>query len=212
MRSSENGLFLTALSQPLLYSFRRCPYAIRARLAIGISEISVAIREVDLKAKPECMLQLSPKGTVPILVLPNGEVLDESLDIMLWALQQNDPLGMLDTFSDEARALIERNDTEFKHALDRYKYPQRYPEFSMLHYRAQGEIFLCDLNVLFEQHASLCSDKAGLADLALMPFVRQFAQVDRHWFDASSYCALRKWLAAWEASDFFHNVMQRIKL
>ncbi len=134
------------LSLPLLYSFRRCPYAIRARMAIAVSGVEVALQEVDLKAKPERMLQLSPKGTVPVLALPDGRVLDESMDIMLWAFRQHDPLGMLDGFSEDAKALVKRNDTEFKQLLDRYKYPERYPEFPALHYRAEGEIFLRDLN------------------------------------------------------------------
>jgi glutathione S-transferase len=134
-RFQENGILLAMSFFPLLYSFRRCPYAIRARLAIAISQVSVDLCEVDLKAKPERMLQLSPKATVPVLELPDGRVIDESLDIMLWAFQQNDPLGVLDNFCTEAQALIKGNDTQFKYALDRYKYPERYPEFSMSHYR-----------------------------------------------------------------------------
>ena len=197
------------LSQPLLYSFRRCPYAIRARLAIAVSRVSVDIREVDLKAKPERMLMLSPKGTVPVLELPDGKVIDESLDIMLWSLQQNDPFGMLDKFSDEMRVLIKRNDIEFKKALDQYKYPERYPEFSMLHYRMQGENFLLYLNTRLKQQNYLFGDKAGIADLALMPFIRQFAGVDRVWFEASPYASLRTWLARWEASDVFTKIMRK---
>ncbi len=197
------------LSQPLLYSFRRCPYAIRARLAIAISGVSVAICEVDLKAKPERMLQLSAKATVPVLELPDGSVLDESLDIMLWSLHQNDPLGMLDNFLDEVRALIKRNDTEFKYALDQYKYPERYPEFSMLHSRMQAEIFLRELNARLVESTYLFGDKAGIADLALLPFIRQFAGVDRVWFEASPYASLRTWLARWEASDVFIKIMRK---
>ncbi len=197
------------LPKPLLYTFRRCPYAIRARLAIAISGLRVDICEVDLKAKPERMLQLSSKATVPVLVFADGLVIDESLDIMLWAFQQHDPLGMLPSFSDEARALIERNDTEFKYALDRYKYPERYREFSMQHYRAQGEIMLHDLNTRLVETPYLFWNKAGIADLALLPFIRQFAGVDRAWFDASPYAQLRAWLIAWEASDVFTKIMQK---
>jgi glutathione S-transferase len=174
-----------------------------------MSGIAVDVCEVDLKAKPERMLQLSPKATVPVLSLPDGRVLDESLDIMLWAFRQQDPLNMLDSFSDQARALIERNDVEFKWALDRYKYAERYPEFSMSHYRDRGEFFLADLNARLEKQAYLFGDKAGMADLALMPFVRQFAQVDRHWFDASPHTALRDWLHQWERTKWFATVMQK---
>jgi len=196
-------------SLPLLFSFRRCPYAIRARLAIAMSGVAVELHEVDLKAKPERMLLLSPKGTVPVLELPDGTVLDESLDVMLWALQHNNPFNMLPKFSEEARALIERNDTEFKQALDRYKYPERYPEFSMQHYRSQCEIFLTMLNTRLCNHPYFFGDGVGLADLALMPFVRQFATVDQHWFGASEYAHLRAWLDAWVASDLFVCVMKK---
>ncbi len=196
-------------SLPLLFSFRRCPYAMRARLAIAVSGIEVKLHEVDLKAKPERMLLLSPKGTVPVLELPDGRVLDESLDIMLWAFHQHDPLGMLDGFSDEAGALIRRNDNEFKRVLDCYKYPERYPEFSALYYRQSGEIFLRDLNAKLEQNVYLLEDKPGITDLAVVPFIRQFAQVDRAWFDASPYAALRAWLDKWVASEVFVSVMRK---
>lgn len=199
-------------SLPLLYSFRRCPYAIRARLAIAISGVEVEISEVDLKAKPERMLQLSPKATVPVLVLPDGRVIDESLDIMLWALRQHDPLGMLVGFSDDSKALIQRNDGEFKSALDRYKYPDRYPEFSMVEYRAQSEILIKDLNARLDESQHLCGEDAGIVDMALMPFIRQFAQVDRVWFDAGPYIQLQKWLREWEASDVFARVMRKARL
>ncbi len=194
-------------SLPLLYSFRRCPYAIRARLALAISDVAVEFYEVDLKAKPGRMLQLSPKGTVPVLVLPDGRVIDESLDIMRWALRQNNRSGMPDLFTGEVETLIRRNDTEFKHALDRYKYPERHPEYPMSHYRAQGEIFLDELNAMLDKNNYLFGDKPGIADLALMPFVRQFAQVDRVWFDASPHTRLRAWLDAWVASDLFIKIM-----
>lgn len=199
-------------SLPLLYSFRRCPYAIRARLAIAISGVEVEISEVDLKAKPERMLQLSPKATVPVLVLPDGRVIDESLDIMLWALRQHDPLGMLVGFSDDSKALIQRNDGEFKSALDRYKYPDRYPEFSMVEYRAQSEILIKDLNARLDESQHLCGEDAGIVDMALMPFIRQFAQVDRVWFDAGPYIQLQKWLREWEASDVFARVMRKARI
>ena len=196
-------------SLPLLYSFRRCPYAIRTRMAIAISGVALELLEVDLKAKPERMLQLSPKATVPVLELPDGRVLDESMDIMLWSFRQCDPLGMLDDFSEDSKALVKRNDTEFKQSLNRYKYPERYPEFPALHYRAEGEIFLRDLDDRLGHGAYLFGNKPGVADLALMPFVRQFAQVDRSWFNVSPYSALRAWLDKWIASDLFVSVMKK---
>ena len=196
-------------SLPELYSFRRCPYAIRARLAIAISGIDLEVREVDLKAKPERMLQLSPKGTVPVLVLPDGSVMDESLDIMLWALHQRDPHGMLESYSSEARELIKRNDGEFKLSLDRYKYPERYPESSTSEYRAQGEMVLKELDARLQGRNYFIGDNAGISDLALMPFIRQFAQVDRAWFDAGPYMQLQKWLREWEASEVFSRVMRK---
>ena len=208
MRFIQNGILLM-LSQPLLYSFRRCPYAIRARLAIAMSGVMVTVQEVDLKAKPERMLQLSAKATVPVLELPDGRVIDESLDIMLWSLQQNDPLAMLDNFSDEMQALIKRNDSEFKYVLDQYKYPERRAEFSKGHYRTLAEIFLLYLNTRLRQQDYLFGDKPSMADLALMPFIRQFAHVDSAWFDASPYKQLREWLNGWEASDIFTKVMQK---
>ncbi len=208
VRSLQNGLSLM-LSQPLLYSFRRCPYAIRARLAIAFSGVSVDLHEVDLRAKPEHMLLLSAKATVPVLQLPDGRVIDESLDIMLWSLQQNDPLGMLDGFADQALELIKHNDTTFKELLDRYKYPERYPEFSKQHYRMQAEIFLIELNMRLDANPYLFGDKAGMADLAVMPFIRQFARVDQAWFDASPYTSLRIWLTDWEASAIFAKVMNK---
>ena len=207
-RFIQNGTLLM-LSQPLLYSFRRCPYAIRARLAIAMSGVIVTVQEVDLKAKPERMLQLSAKATVPVLELPDGRVIDESLDIMLWSFQHSDPLGMLDNFSDEMQALIKRNDSEFKYALDQYKYPERRAEFSREHYRTLAEMFLLYLDTRLRQQAHLFGDKPSMADLAIMPFIRQFAHVDNAWFDASPYKALREWLNGWQASDIFTKVMQK---
>jgi len=194
---------------PILYSYRRCPYAIRARLAIAAGAVNVQTIEIDLKAKPAHMLEISPKATVPVLELPDGRVIDESLDIMLWALQAHDPQGLLE-LHDEARVLIDRNDGEFKYALDRYKYPERYPEFTVQHYRAQAETVLADLNRRLAQHRYLLGDKPHLADLALLPFIRQFAQVDRAWFDTSVYSKLRAWLDAWTSSDLFTGVMRKI--
>lgn len=193
---------------PALYSFRRCPYAIRARLAIALSGVAVEKIEVDLKAKPARMLTISPKGTVPVLELSDGKVVDESLDIMLWALGQHDPSGLLEGLPDSL-SLIARNDGKFKQTLDRYKYPERDPEFSQRHYRERGEAFLSELDARLNRHRYLLCDEARLADIALMPFVRQFAQVDRNWFDACGYSRLQQWLDAFVASDLFAQVMKK---
>lgn len=194
---------------PILYSYRRCPYAMRARLAIYIADIAVEIREISLRDKPAHMLQVSPKGTVPVLVLPNDVVIEQSLDIMMWALKQNDPHGWLNSDLNKAHALIAENDTNFKRVLDCYKYPERYPQFSQIHYRQQGEIFLQQLENLLNQHTCLLKDTASLADMAIFPFVRQFAAVDFIWFEASNYTKLKIWLNNLVNSLLFERVMKK---
>ena len=175
---------------PILYSFRRCPYAMRARLAIAYANVAVELREVELRNKPQAMLLVSPKATVPVLQLKNGRVLDESLDIMLWALQQNDPEHWLKVAGlDHAKALIRGNDELFKYYLDRYKYADRYPAYSELYYRQQGELFLADLESLLTQRTYLSGDQFSLADAAILPFIRQFCAVEPAWFKDSPYPA-----------------------
>jgi len=204
---------LTASTQkthPILYSFRRCPYAMRARLAIAYAGVAVEVREVELRNKPQAMLLISPKATVPVLQLENGKVLDESLDIMFWALQQNDPEHWLNAAGlDHATALIRRNDEPFKYFLDRYKYADRYPAYSELYYRQQGELFLADIERLLTQSAYLCGEQFSLADAAILPFIRQFCAVDPAWFKASPYPALRRWLNHFLASSLFEQVMTK---
>jgi glutathione S-transferase len=193
-------------SLPILYSFRRCPYAIRARLAIAYAQIPVEIREVQLKHKPEHMLAISPKGTVPVLQLLDGKVIDESLDIMSWALAQNDPEHWLDT-DEDAERLIQWNDGGFKYYLDRYKYADRYPEFPESYYRSQGEKFLAELESKLSQNLYLGGSHFSIVDAALFPFIRQFAAVDNQWFVFSDYQCLNKWLNSLLASDLFASVM-----
>jgi glutathione S-transferase len=193
---------------PILYSFRRCPYAIRARLAISYAGISVEIREVQLNHKPEEMLAISPKGTVPVLQLPNGEVIEESLDIMRWALAQNDPDNWLDT-GDDSERLIQWNDGDFKYCLDRYKYADRYPEFPESYYRSQAETFLAELENKLAQNPYLSGNRWSLLDAAISPFIRQFAAVDRLWFHSSDYRHLKNWLNGLLASDLFVAVMAK---
>ncbi|AZE61512.1 MULTISPECIES: glutathione S-transferase [Pseudomonas] len=196
------------MSEALLYSFRRCPYAMRARLALRYSGVAVRIVEVSLKAKPAEMLALSPKATVPVLSL-EGRVLEESLDIMQWALAQHDPDDWLLEGNPEVLALIAENDQVFKHHLNRYKYPERYPEQPMEHYRAEGEVFLQKLENLLANREYLLADHLSLADVALAPFVRQFAHVDREWFATTPYRRLQAWLQRFLESPLFIAVMAK---
>ncbi len=189
----------------LLYSFRRCPYAMRARLALAISGVPFELREVKLSAKPQAMLDASPKGTVPVLVLGDGTVIDQSLEIMRWALMRHDPEGWL---ARDDKGLIGTNDGAFKHALDRYKYPQRYEQDGLDH-RALGLAFLDSLEQRLSEAGQLCGAERGLADAAIMPFVRQFAAVDPDWFAAQPLPHLQAWLAGHLASDLFQRIMIR---
>lgn len=198
------------MSLPVLYSFRRCPYAIRARLAIKVCGVQIELREVVLADKPKKMLTCSSKGTVPVLQLDDGTVIDESLDIMLWALKQNDPDKWLEySPSQEMSSLIEFNDTEFKEHLDHYKYADRFPEFTMETYRARGESFLQRLEEQLNQNSYLAGDHLSMVDMAIFPFIRQFAYVDKTWFDQSSYKKLQAWLEALLESQLFHDVMRK---
>ncbi|MFT3928807.1 MAG: glutathione S-transferase [Spongiibacteraceae bacterium] len=195
---------------PILYTFRRCPYAMRARLAIAVSGIAVEYREIALRDKPQAMLAISPKGTVPVLQLTNGDVIDESLDIMLWALALNDPQQWLQgekLLPDAAKKLIDTNDGPFKYWLDRYKYADRYPEYSAEYYRQQAGKFLLTLESLLKMQAYLLGARVSIADMAIFPFIRQFAAVDKTWFAASDFVQLRRWLDELSQSDFFAEVM-----
>lgn len=200
------------MSRATLYSFRRCPYAMRARMALRYSAVELNIVEVSLKAKPPEMLALSSKGTVPVLQV-NDKVIDESLEIMHWALAQHDPdnwrlLGDLEGQALTA-ALIEENDQVFKLHLNRYKYPERHPEYPLEHYRAEGEVFLRRLEALLETRAFLAAAHQSLADVAVMSFVRQFAHVDREWFAAAPYPRLQRWLQGLLDSELFVAIMAK---
>jgi glutathione S-transferase len=195
---------------PVLYSFRRCPYAIRARLALQAAGQMVELREVELKAKPPEMMIASPKATVPVLVLP-GRILEQSLDIMLWALRLNDPQAWLPQPSDMDATLktIAENDGAFKHHLDRYKYPHRYQLSSGIEDRDTGAEFLQGLNSTLQLSPHLAGESWGLLDAALAPFVRQFAHTDACWFAAQDWQALLQWLQAFEVSDAFNQAMKK---
>ena len=195
---------------PVLYSFRRCPYAMRARLAIVYSGISVELREVVLRNKPQHLLEISPKGTVPVLLLNDGKVIEESLEIMTWALSHRDANNWLNKDStQDIEQLIQYNDGEFKYYLDRYKYADRYPEHSEQYYREKAETFLINLENRLSKHAFLCSEKCSLADIAIFPFIRQFAKVDKHWFQSSDYKKLNQWLNKHIESALFISIMQK---
>lgn len=200
------------ISLPVLYSFRRCPYAMRTRMAIAYSGAAVELRDILLKDKPEDMIAASPKATVPVLVLHDGDVLEESLDIMRWALSQNDPDGWLpedEATRDEIFALIKENDSPFKSILDRYKYHVRFPEKSREDYRQDGEAFFHKLEQLLADHSFLVSTKVTLADIAIFPFIRQFANSDIDWFNAAPYPHLQRWLDGFLSSDRFAYIMKK---
>ena len=199
-----------------LYSFRRCPYAMRARLActLFLPPQSLELREVVLKNKPPELLAISPKATVPVLQLMDLILIDESRDIMLWALEQAAeecktqylPLHLqLDI--DE---LIDENDGAFKWALDHYKYADRYDE-SEEHYRALGQVFLAKLEQRLEKNRYLFSDEISLADIATFPFIRQFAHVNKTWFEQSPYPKLIQWLNKLLESELFNSIMEKYK-
>ena len=201
------------MSLPILYSFRRCPYAIRARHALASTGQQVTLREVVLRDKPACMLERSAKGTVPVLVMTTGEVIDESLDIMRWALHSSDPEGWMEPYKTQAEdvdALIARNDGEFKHHLDRYKYTNRYEGADSRQHRDAAEGFLADLNARLSDQSCLFSEHMTLADAAILPFIRQFANADRSWFDSTPYPQLHRWLRAYLDSAEFQALMVKV--
>lgn len=187
----------------------------RARLALAVSGQTVELREVDLKDKPAEMLQVSPKGSVPVLVDIDGKVLEESLDIMLWALRQHDPAHSLEPETEglaEMLVLIAECDGDFKHHLDRYKYPERYPGTDPLLHRAAGAAFLARLDARLSAHTHLFGDRPALADMAIAPFVRQFARTDAVWFEQQPWSALRVWLDKLvNTADFAHIMSRYIK-
>ena len=193
---------------PILYSFRRCPYAMRARMALAYSKIEYEHREILLKDKPQSMLNYSSKGTVPVLVV-GDKIIDESLDIMLWALQKNDTDEWLKNNSQFE--LIKKCDAQFKPQLDKYKYSDRF-EFSEVDYRSDSLWFLNELDNSLSQQKHLISDDVSLADIAIFPFIRQYAFVNKNWFDRNKYHHLQRWLAVHLESELFMKIMQKQQL
>lgn len=203
---------MSQLQRPILYSFRRCPYAMRARLAITSSGIQCELREIVLRDKSPEFVALSPKATVPVVLDTNGTVLEESLDVMYWALQAHDPENLLSEDADRQEAmqvLIGRADGPFKRSLDRYKYANRYDGADPVEERGQGAGFLLELDGRLARSEWLFGDAPSLADIAILPFVRQFAFVDRDWFETQSWPNLLGWLDRFLASDRFLSVMQK---
>jgi len=202
---------MTAPLFPVLYSFRRCPYAMRARLAIANSHIAVELREIVLRNKPKQLTDISPKATVPVLLTADDAVIDESLDIMRWGLDQHDPDNWYNALTQSQQQLslqlIANNDSEFKYYLDRYKYADRYPEYTQDYYRQQAEKTLAMLEQQLQHNGCLICSHLTLADMAILPFIRQFAFADKAWFDQSPYPLLQAWLAEFVDSELFQNIM-----
>ena len=199
---------------PILYTFRRCPYAMRARMALYQAGVTVELREVVLRDRPAQLYEIFEPGSVPALQLSDGTIMGESLDIMFWALEQHDPDGWLDN-KDEALPLIEQirqPDGAFKYALDRYKYPGRYPDEDCSGMRERGLEILKEWNERIERDGFLSGSKITIADIAIFPFVRQFAHTDLDWFNAQDVKPLQNWLEAHKDSDLFNAVMQKFPL
>jgi glutathione S-transferase len=182
----------------------------RARMALKLAKIDVEIREISLREKPAHMLQVSPKGTVPVLVLPDGKVIDQSLEIMQWALKERVLQANIHVCAGAVYLeLISENDNAFKHALDAYKYPERFPSKTQIQYRAEGEVFLLKLENFLQENLYLFSATPSLADIAIFPFIRQLAAVDAAWFEAAPYPKLQVWLKSLVESELFVCVMKK---
>ena len=200
------------MQTPLLYTYRRCPYAMRARMALLLAGIAFDAYEVSLRDKPSEMLALSPKGSVPVMLLPDGQVLDQSWDIMRWALERQ---GTDDWWSagqlPENLEWLAKNDGDFKFHLDRYKYPERYEHADRISHRETVfKSFLLSLNTRLERTRFLGGAEPCATDIAIFPFVRQFATVDPEWFAQQAISSLQLWLSNWLSSGLFDHCMQKI--
>ncbi|OUS25370.1 glutathione S-transferase [Thalassotalea sp. 42_200_T64] len=200
------------MTLPVLYSLRNCPFAMRARLAIYKSKLSIELRDVVLNNKPKEMLAASQKGTVPTLVLPSAQVIDESLEVMLWALNESDPDDLLHSGSAETLTLIAQFDDQFKSCLEQYKCAKRYHESNLAECRQACEVYVKDLEQRLTEHDYIINDKESLADIALLPFIRQFAKVERQWYLQSPYPKVKRWLNRYLQSAMFTKVMAKYPL
>lgn len=194
----------------ILYTFRRCPYAIRARMALCYAQVAFEQHEVDLKNKPSNLIKVSSKGTVPVLILESGQILDESVDIIRWALKQSDPDGWWRSELEiQCDNLIQMNDTHFKPLLDNYKYPQRSEQKEPTYYRAKAQVYLEQLESLLIKKNFLVANHITYADVALFPFIRQFYMVDQQWFIKSDYQFLKQWLEYFLSTELFVQIMEK---
>ena len=196
---------------PILYSFRRCPYAMRARMALYYSKINYEHREILLRNRPEKLYQLSPKGTVPVLELPSGDVIDESFDIMKWALSMNDPEMWFDKNKEEQLNLIKLNDNKFKKWLDKYKYHVRFPEYPLEYYRKECEKILDIYEYRLKDKSFFFGPTISLADVAIMPFIRQFSNVDIGYFN-NRFTFLSKWKLSFTSLEIFSKMMNKFEV
>ena len=194
---------------PTLYSYRRCPYAMRARMALKYAGIQVEHREIELRNKPQSMLQLSPKGTVPVLRI-DDHVLDQSLDILRWALQQSDPHGWREVDESIANSWVEKNDGPFKTLLDQYKYPNRFPELDPEAVLDEAlQVMLNPVEQVLQNFQYLMGNRLSWVDVAIFPFIRQFSMVDLKKFEQLPIPAVKKWLNQQLESELFDSVMQK---
>ena len=196
------------MKSPILYSFRRCPYAIRARMALSYAGITIELREISLKSRPIELYKISPKGTVPVLELPDGTVIDQSIDIMKWALNISDQDGWIDKKKQVQTEIIYQNDFNFKPWLDKYKYYNRYPENTKSYYREKCSDFFKKYDDLLISNVYLLGNKLSLADIAIFPFIRQSANVDIEWF-SKEYVNLATWLYQQIESGLFKSIMHK---
>lgn len=210
------------MTLPILYSLRHCPFAMRARIAIFKSKQPIELRDVKLDNKPAAMLTASPKGTVPILVVSlsdnTTQIIDESIDVMVWSLTQSDPDNLLLASSQtvegettnqltELLAFIHIYDSEFKGCIERYKCAKRYHEPNLLERRQDCEVYIKDLEQRLSKHAYIFGESESLADIALLPFIRQFAKIERQWYVKADYPNVKRWLNAYLQSAMFNKVM-----
>ncbi len=200
---------------PILYTFIRCPYAIRARFALKYAGLSCFLREIDLKNKAAELLRISPKGTVPVLQLPDGEIIDESLKIILWALGQNDPQGLLKLSEEESKKsaeIIEFNDRIFVKNIHKYKYSNLYSNESFEENKKIIYNEFYKLESFLVVNKFLVSNKMSIADIAIFPFIRQVAQVDQEEFEKLGYKNLQKWLGYFLSHPLFELIMKKYPL
>ena len=184
-------------------------------MALKYAQLEIILRDVDLNNLPEEALAVSSHATVPSLVISADEYFDESWDIVKWAVQQNDPdkwLGQDNEFLQDAEMLVETNDYSFKEDLDRYKDPENYPEHTMEYYRERGEEFLEELNDMLEENTFLLASHISIADIAVFPLVREFAMVDKDWFDSTPYPKLQNWLACILNTKWFKQAIKEHKI